>query len=366
MGSGAALSVYLGRERSGIDWLLDPESPYLRSLVLEADARRPETPCDAGALARDAELLARLLRERHFGVANGMVAPPEAAIAAWERRLADAPRTWGEAVTELESDLREALKDEHVRLAGAPERHRPADEAAPAVEEEVVDGVLVLRVRRLIGDRDDEALLAHWSEAADRHFAFDRIVLDLRGNAGGNDGHTYEWASRRFRAVPHHVRESRWEVRGKPLGSWNAYAWRAARDDASVPPHLVSGKHDPRPDDRIELCRTDWPLEAGDRPWDGRMLVLVNSGTGSSGESSAWMLHEGLGARLLGSPTAGMIEYGNIVPYVLPESRLVINLPTKRNDYGIAVESVGFPVDAPLPDDVAAVEVAAAFEALSA
>jgi C-terminal processing protease CtpA/Prc len=96
------------------------------------------------------------------------------------------------------------------------------------------------------------------------------------------------------------------------------------------------------------------------------MLVLVNRDTRSSGESSAWMLHDGVGARLLGSPTAGMIEYGNVVPYVLPGSGLVINLPTKRNDYGIAVESVGFPVDRPLSDDVAAVEVATEFEALSA
>jgi C-terminal processing protease CtpA/Prc len=92
------------------------------------------------------------------------------------------------------------------------------------------------------------------------------------------------------------------------------------------------------------------------------MLVLVNRGTRSSGESSAWMLRAGLGARLLGGPTAGMIEYGNIVPYVLPESGLVIQLPTKRNNYGFAVESVGFPVDVPLDDNVAAEEVASEFE----
>jgi C-terminal processing protease CtpA/Prc len=256
--------------------------------------------------------------------------------------------------------LREELRDEHVRLLGAPERQ--ADESGRAVEEDVIDGALVLRVRRLIGGREDETALARWSASSDRHFGFDRIVLDLRGNRGGNDGHTYEWARRRFRAVAHHVRESRWEVRGKSLGSWNAFAWRAAREGEAVPPHLVAGKHDPRPDDRIELHHQDWPLEAGDRPWNGRMLVLVNRRTRSSGESSAWLLHDGLGARLLGSPTTGMIEYGNIVPFVLPESGLVIDLPTKHNDYGFPVESVGFPVDESLGDDVSAEEVASEFE----
>lgn len=43
-----------------------------------------------------------------------------------------------------------------------------------------------------------------------------------------------------------------------------------------------------------------------------------------------------------------MIEYGNIVQYVLPRSGLVVSLPTKSNDYGFPVERVGFPVDIPL------------------
>jgi hypothetical protein len=181
----------------------------LPALVAEAEARRPETP--------------------------------DAALAAWEMRLATRPRTWGDAVGELQLGLREALKDEHVRLLGAPRRE--VDDPGPAVEETVVNGVLVLRVRRLIGGRDDEAQLARWSASHARHFSFERIVLDLRGNSGGNDGHTFEWARRRFRAVSLHVRESRWEARGKPLGSWNAFAWRAARAGEAVPPHLISSKH---------------------------------------------------------------------------------------------------------------------------
>jgi hypothetical protein len=321
-------------------------------------------PCNPEALVPDAEHLARLLSERHFGVATGLVPPPEEALAAWTRRLATRPRTWGTAVAELQFDLRETLGDEHVRLFGAPRwsGEQVEEEPGPAVEEFVVGDVLILRVRRLIGDREDEAALARWRADADRHFTYERIVVDLRGNPGGNDGHTYEWARRRFRAVPWHVRESLWTVCGRPLGNWNAFAWRAARDATAVPPHLVSGKHDPLPDDRIELRQTEYPLEAGDRPWNGEMLVLVDRRTRSSGESSAWMLHDGLGARLLGSPTTGMIEYGNIVPYVLPDSGLVIQLPTKHNDYGFAVESVGFPVEVPLADDMSAAEVAARFE----
>jgi hypothetical protein len=360
------MSAYLDPAQVGIEWLLDPQGVELPGLAREAETRTPESPCDADALARDADELRRLVRERHFGVATGLVGCPDDVVDAWSRRLARRPRTWSEAVTELQFDLRDALRDEHVRVFGAP-RWRDGgaeqDEPGPAVESRVVDGALVLQVRRLVGDRNDEALLAQWSADADRHFAFDRIILDLRGNTGGNDGHTLAWAERRFRYVPRHVRDSVWAVRGTPLSLWNYAAWREARDGTdAVPPRLIAERHAPRPADEIALVHTDWPLEAGDRPWDGTMLVLVDRRTRSSGESSAWFLRDGLGARLVGTPTTGMIEYGNVAPYVLPGSGFAIYLPTKHNDYGMRVESVGFPVDAPLEDGVPADDVAARFD----
>jgi hypothetical protein len=58
-----------------------------------------------------------------------------------------------------------------------------------------------------------------------------------------------------------------------------------------------------------------------------------------------------------------MIEYGNIVQYVLPRSRLVVSLPTKSNDYGFPVERVGFPVDLPLDPATPVEDVARRFDA---
>jgi hypothetical protein len=358
------MSVYLDRHRAGFDWLLDPESARLHEIAHAAMARTPESPCDAAALARDADLLAEVVRERHFGVATGVVATADDVVTAWRQRLAGNPRTWGAAVTELQFDLKEALGDQHVRLLGAPrwrDGRTEQEHDGRAVEERVVGGVLVLVVRRLIGGIEDERLLARWSAGADRHFGFDRIVLDLRGNPGGNDGHTYEWVRRRLRHVPVHLRETIWRVQEKPLGNWNAAAWYAAQG-IDVPPHLVAGRHDPKPDDRFELVEEDGELPAGDAPWGGRMIVLVDRRTRSSGESSAWLLRDGMGAILAGDRTTGMIEYGNIVPYPLPRSGLVVNLPTKRNDYGLAVEGAGFPVDIPLPSDVTADEIATTFD----
>jgi hypothetical protein len=330
------VSVYL---EGGLPWLLDPDSDELRRIA------RGEPSHELGD---DVPLLAQLLRERHFGVATGRVAFPEQALGAH-----------GE-LAELQAALRSALVDQHFLFHRA--RNEPDDEGI-AVERREVDGVLVLGIRRLMGDPADERALAAWVAGADRDFEHDRIVVDLRGNSGGNDGHTYDWAERRLRGVEGFVTSSTWCVRGTPLGYWNAAAWRQAKDGAdAVPPSLLRGRHDPRPDDVLEVVDETHALPAGDRPWAGRMVVLVDGRTRSSGESSAWLLREALGARIAGEPTKGMIEYGNIVPYVLPSSGVVVHLPTKSNDYGFRVEGVGFPVDVELDPAVPADEVARAFD----
>ena len=340
------MSLYL---EGTLPWLLDPESPELAELAREAEARTASSPC--GAVEEDAAELEQLLRERHFGIATGRAKLPPIEIRA--------ARTWGEAFGDLQAILREQLPDQHVRFLGT--RQEALRNDGPAFERSEIDGVLVLRVRRLIGDPDDERAFADWVAHADRDFAYDRIVVDLRGNTGGNDGHTWMWVEQRLRAVEAFAKTSTWTVRGKILGAWNSAAWRLAAHGVA-PPGLLSARHDPQPDDAIETLDETHDLPAGDRPWGGRMLVLVDGKTRSSGESSAWLLREGLGARLLGEPTWGMIEFGNVVPYVLQRSGIVVSLPTKSNDYGFRVEGVGFPVDEPLDPATPVEDVARRFD----
>lgn len=334
------MSLYL---EGGLPWLFDPASPQLEAIARDADARTPDTPCDGDALAADGAHLAKLLRERHFGIATGRVALPNLTL----------PRaqTWGD-LAGLQAELRESLRDRHFRFYGAP--RDPVGEEGQAIERREVDGVLIVRIRRLYGAPEDDRAFAEWVAGADRDFEHDRIVVDLRGNVGGNDGHTYDWIERRLRAVESFVTEATWLMGGRPLGDWNQQSWRHALFGTPTPDSLGEA---------IELVDTTYDLPAGEQPWNGRMLVLVDRWTRSSGESSAWLLRQGLGARLLGEPTLGMIEYGNVCPYVLPRSRLVVSLPTKRNDYGFPVETVGFPVDVPLDPETPVEEVARRFDA---
>jgi hypothetical protein len=316
-----------------VKWLLDPA---WGDLIREADARTPDTRC--GDLSVDDELFTELLRERHFGVANGLVELPPVEL--------PAAKTWGE-LGELQEFLRESLCDNHVRFYGAPPD--PPGEEGPAVERREIDGVLVIRLRRLYGTPEDHRVLAEWSADADADFAHDRIVVDLRHNIGGNDGFVYDWMERRLRAVEGFASDTSWDS----LATWNRAVWRNALYGENLPE---------RPDGKLELVQETYDLPPGDRPWNGRMLVLVDRASRSSGESSAWLLREGLGARILGEPTFGMIEYGNVVPYLLPRSGLAISLATKRNDYGFSIERVGFPVDQPLDPATPVEDVARQFD----
>lgn len=353
-------SLYLGPNRSGIGWLLDPASIRLGEVARALNIRTDETPCDPAAVAADLGALPALVRERHYGIASGLIDPAAAdqaerlILAARDRVLAERPETWGAALGDLNDELRLCLHDRHVRLLGSrPSRIRSdesvavVDEHAPAVETDVHDGVLVVTVRRFWGGPDDDRRLWEWAGRSLEDFRHERIVVDLRGNSGGNDAVTYAWIEPVQPAgatLP--GTSDGWYVGDAPIGMWNSAALIEARDGRdAVPSWHLEHRHTPGPDDVIETHQEpDETIVAGSHPWTGRMLVLVDGGTKSSGESSAWALQHLLGARLLGRRTAGMIEYGNVVPYVLPESGLHIALATKHNDFGQPVELVGLPV----------------------
>jgi Peptidase family S41 len=374
-------SPYFGPERSGVRWLLDPSAPGLAGLARAVQARTEDTECEPEAVAADLAMLPELLRDRHFGLATGLVAQGAAdkserlIRAARDRVLALRPRTWGEALGDLNDELRLCLRDRHVALRGSgrsrirsDEPAAAVDQGAPAVEVDDRHGVLCVTLRRFFGGAEDDKLLWEWARDSLSHFSYDRIVVDLRGNEGGNDAIMLEWIVPVLQAgvrIP--GTSAGWVVGEAPLGLWNPAALIEARDGRdAVPSWHLGHRHVPSPGDVLQV-RTEGdedPLPAGVRPWDGKMLVLVDAQTKSSGESAAWMLRHGVRGVLIGGRTAGMIEYGNIVPYLLPASGLHIGLTTKHNDYGAPIELVGLPVQAELDPATPLRTVAHSFDRL--
>jgi len=374
-----AAPIYLGPDQAGVRWLLNPCSPELARLAQDAHTRTSESSCDPDAVAADLADLRVLLAERHFGIATRRIAPSAASqaarlvLAARERVLHSQPACWGDALGDLNDGLRLVLRDRHISLKGSrPSAIRvgePAcaiDKSAPAVELREHNGVLCVVLRRLWGDADDDRLLWDWANGSLRQFESDRIIVDLRGNGGGNDGITLKWVSPVLPAsatVP--CQSASWYVGETPLGIWNtAVVIEAAEGARAVPSWHREHVRQPTPDDTLSVSveKTDYVLRPGAQSWSGKMLVLVDGNTRSSGELSAWVLQHALGGRLIGSRTGGMIEYGNVVPYLLPASGMHVMLPTKHNDFGQPVELVGMPVHADLDPRTPLAAIAAAFD----
>jgi hypothetical protein len=370
--------LYLAAERSGVGWLLDPALEDVGVLGRAVSERGPDTACDPDAVAADLGGLPDLLRERHFGVATGHVGQSAAEeadriiAAAQERVTREQPGTWGEAIGDLADQLRICLRDRHVGIAGAHDSnvsHQAADQDGPALEVADRGSVLCVRIRRLWGGPQDDRLLHDWAQRGRDHFQSDRIVVDLRGNPGGNDAFLSRWIAP-VRSADRQVpgQDAGWYVQGAPLGLWNPAALIEAADGlAAVPQFHRDHRHHPAPGDVLETREDPGEaVPAGEQPWHGRMLVVVDNLTFSSGETSAWTLQHALGARLIGTRTGGALEYGNIAPYLLPASGMCVRLATKRNDWGIPVELTGLPIDYNLDPTTPITSIASCFDTLHA
>lgn len=359
-GSAALRQLYLDPADAGVAWLHDPANATVRSVLGSYDTRRPDEECDPLALAADIDDATVLIRQRHIGIAEGEFAGAtmDRALrdwaAAWQGRLrAQLPTSWGDAIGLDGYRLRRVLGDSHCTVRGEDiERVRAADprraepclaDDGPAAEVYAVGDVLCVRVRRCGGSPEHVAELRAWSAGHAEHFEYQRIVVDLRGNGGGSDEHALNWIE------SHIARDAQlqdegyaWELNGEPLNAWN---YRIQESAAYGTPFTKQ----PEPTARLSVIRDRESFTAGDNPWHGQMLVVTDGRVASSGESTTVFLRDGLGAHVVGTPSAGLMLFGNIAPYALPRSGLVLRLGTARFGYP-PVEFTGIPVDTPLPD----------------
>lgn len=305
----SADGLYLPPARSGVAWLLDPDHPHLAERVDAALASTADTPVDPDAFSDDLGVLALLLQERHFGIATGRVAagPALAAIhAAAERCRRERRATFGDAWGTLVDDLRSLTGDRHVQATGAgPSVIRADDPAAafpagePAVQVSSDDGVLWVRLARLAGSAKDLADLSRFVEEAPAHFRHDRIVVDLRGNTGGDDSFVLAWAAQGVPEAINYPETAReWRIGGFVPNAWNWAAIEESRHGpGGLPPELAKHRHTPGPADvlkdvtwHLPTCR--WvPCPGGAGCWCSPTHAPARRGSRAPGSSSTCSAH---------------------------------------------------------------------------
>lgn len=84
-------------------------------------------------------------------------------------------------------------------------------------------------------------------------------------------------------------------------------------------------------------------------PYPKRVAVLSDKNNASSGETFL-MVAKGMSDKvtILGQPSAGLLDYGDLLPSALPCPRLALYIPSRRANYldaGISYDRTGFPPD---------------------
>lgn len=227
-----------------------------------------------------------------------------------------------------------------------------ASQGLPAYELKSVGDVALITVRRLAGSPEDLKLLEQLPLDYERHQQHRALVFDFRGNGGGNDGYVFQWLERAKRGSFHMAPSVEIEGQLFPCRDWNMLVYSQivydtvdSQDGIAARAELQKSWPSRSPGINHRISSGVVTMEA-EHPYKGKIYVLVDRMSLSSGESAPAALRSALGATLVGERTGGFLEYGNLQPFVLPRTGIVFWVPIVRRYYQPSAEQVGLEVDA--------------------
>lgn len=401
---GAALAVAGCRSEAGVEVERPAPTATMESVV---EAEPAEADVDAFSIALDEDLtppeqlspaevredvlaLRRVLDEAWGG---NEVVPAAVITAAYARLASISPvSTPAEFCTALGQALDE-LPDAHFAVAFEGERrcvssprrapavgaNFAASKARPwEVARRDVDGrtVALVSIKRFLGPASPQwgDFLALFEGALDA----DAVVLDLRGNGGGNDTYAY-WIAQLLAGRPIRREGVRIERVQTPLALRLVMNLLVVRARADLRRTGETPKHFDAP--LQELAELSQRVGAGVEPsvlsfepgpvrdlkpagtrFDGPVFLLADAGCGSSCENAVFLLRQLPNVTVVGESTAGAIHFGESGRLVLPNSKLVVTVATQAvlYDGGGWWEKLGFPPDVQVPPGSDALTVALA------
>jgi len=237
-----------------------------------------------------------------------------------------------------------------------PTEPRPRPAQVPAYEWQATGVTAVITLQRFSGGPKVREQLSRFPGDYALHSTRPNVLFDLRGNGGGDLRYVDRWIAQAVR------------------GTWQTYPrlevvgalWPCSLWNATVEQQILDGTVDTAASRaERERLRAEWPVQPpphtarldpgvregrGEHPYAGRVFVLVDRNSGSSGELAAVQLKRALGATVIGERTTGVMQYGEARRVVLPATGLVCQLPTKRFFFDEEVEAVGWPADVYLED----------------
>jgi len=196
--------------------------------------------------------------------------------------------------------------------------------------EDVIGGIPVVRARSFGDYYADE--LNQFVETASQHRGDPVLILDIRGNGGGNERWPIRWIQRltdqRAEAV---FVSSELESKTSMTGRLNAFNyWYKEYEMASYRDEIVqfTRKTEMLEDGRLQARWTGpyyprMPLIANDTT----VIVIMNDGVASAGEGLVMRISQVENVVVVGENSMGCLTFGNISTHKLPHSGLMVWMP---------------------------------------
>lgn len=204
-----------------------------------------------------------------------------------------------------------ADRDSGQRVVDLQPLDRPAAPATPipaVTWRRLPEGVGVIALRRLFGD-DGQDLVADFDAALAALADTPGLILDLRGNGGGNST-LGDAIAGRFVAAPGSYGQE-WYRQRLPFRLWSLNA--------------------------------DYAVTPRGSTYGGRLVVIIDTGVGSSAEQLVAALVEGAGVMTVGRPSAG--SSGNPMRVDVRGGQVRFSTGDFRRQDGTPIEGVGFAPD---------------------
>ncbi len=222
---------------------------------------------------------------------------------------------------------------------------------------ENIDGFSWIKIKSF-SSRFNTELTAFVNDAK-QHLKNKNIVIDLRGNGGGSNRYAYEW-------IKHLVKDEIILGSAYQRYSSDVLAIRAnhliidrIKLSTGKPAGQDKNKLEKRIDKLIEQIENapeqemkyDGEIAVSGKAsskYNGRVIVLIDHNTASSAENFVFALKALPNSIIVGEPSGGFIEAGEVGVILLPRTGLLWGIPTKRFDFNvinIRTEAVGIPVD---------------------
>ncbi len=226
-----------------------------------------------------------------------------------------------------------------------------------------VQGAAVIRIRDFFGSDAELKELKRIAQDYELHRRHSMLVFDVRGNRGGDDSYLYDWIARAKKGLWRSGPQVALHGPMLPCWKWNKRVVHQLTFKTADSPEAIAEREKlkegwPHRREESRQVAEDGIVEGkAQHPYSGRIFVLMDAHSVSSGENGPSGLRNAFNARFVGERTGGYLEYANEALFLLPRTGIPWVFATAHNYFDGVVEGVGLPVDDYLEDVGAPVEV---------